>query len=117
MKFLKLLKKLRNLSDHKDHKISCVIAKRNQVISIGYNKYKTNPASKHPFPCTHAELSAILDNRYADLRGTTAYVYRENNKGEFRTARPCEFCYAALKEAGIKRMVYTITNGYKEETL
>ena len=87
MKFLKLLKKLRSLSDHPLHKMSCVIANKNQVISIGFNKYKTSPRSNHPYKMIHAELAAILDNKFADLNGCTLYVYRETKDGNLALAK------------------------------
>lgn len=117
MKFLKLLKKLRSLSDHPLHKMSCVIANKNQIISIGFNKYKTHTASRHQYKMIHAELAAILDNKFADLKGTTAYIYRENRHGEQALAKPCPSCMETLKLAGVKKIVYTIDKGVKEEVL
>lgn len=117
MKFLKLLKKLKAQSDHPTHKHSCVIAKGNQVISIGFNKYKTSPKSNHPYKMVHAELSAILDNKFADLAGSTAYIYRENHSGTPAMSRPCESCMVLLKLAKIKKICYSVENGFKEEVL
>lgn len=117
MKFLKLLKKLRNQSDHPTHRHSCVIAKGNQIISIGYNKYKTSPKSNHPYKYIHAELSAILDNQFNDLAGTTAYIYRERNDGTPALSKPCKSCVELLKIAKIKKICYSIDNGFEEEYL
>lgn len=115
MKFLKLLKKLRQYSDHPVHKMSCVIADKNQVISIGFNKMKKHPKSNHPWRCLHAEVSALLDNKFADLKGCTAYVYREDKAGQPAIAKPCPSCMQALKLAGIKKVWYSDNGGYKEE--
>lgn len=115
MKFLKLLKKLKNLSDHKVHQMSCVIANKNQVVSIGFNKLKKHPRSKHPFKATHAELAAVLDNKFADLNGCTAFIYREHRDGSFALSRPCESCWETLRLAGIKKVCYTTEGSWKEE--
>ena len=97
--------------------MSCVIANKNQVVSIGFNKYKTDPKSRHPFKMIHAELAAILDNRFADLKGTTAYIYREDRHGNAALAKPCPSCMETLRLAGIKKVVYSDMNGSKTEVL
>lgn len=117
MKFIKLLKKIKSYSDHPMYKMSCVIADKNQVISIGFNKYKTHPKSLHPWGFIHAELAAILDNKFADLKGCTAYIYRETRDGKPAMAKPCPTCMETLKLAGIKKVVYTYNNGHKEENI
>jgi deoxycytidylate deaminase len=117
MKFLKLLKKLKNLSTHPVHQMGCVIAKKNQVISIGFNKYKTSPRSKHPYGYIHAELSAVLDNKFTDLNGATAYIYRETKDGIPAISKPCPSCMHTLKLAGIKKICYSNNGSFKEEKL
>jgi deoxycytidylate deaminase len=97
--------------------MSCVIADKNQIVSIGFNKYKTSPKSNHPYHMIHAELSAILDNKFADLKGCTAYVYRETRDGKMALARPCPSCLETLKLAGIKKICYSDINGVKEEII
>lgn len=95
--------------------MSCVIANKNQIISVGFNKYKTSPKSTHPYRMIHAELDAILDNKFADLNGCTAYIYRETRDGTPALSRPCPSCMQTLKLAGIKKICYSIENGFKEE--
>lgn len=54
----------------------------------------------------HAEESAL---KYCNrTEGAVAYVARINTKGEPRQSRPCPRCMQALKDAGIKRVIYTI---------
>lgn len=117
MKFLKLLKRLKGQSTHPVHKVSAVIAKKNHVISIGYNKYKTHPKSRHPWHYMHAELSAVLDNKFADLKGSTIYIYRETRDGVPAISKPCESCLQTLKLAGIKKVVYTNNGKFTEENI
>jgi deoxycytidylate deaminase len=117
MKFLKLLKRLKGLSNHHTHQMSCVIANKNQVVSIGYNQCKTHPRSGHKYKMVHAELAAVLDNKFADLKGCTAYIYRETRDGNPAMAKPCNSCLETLKHVGIKKIVYSQNGNFKEENL
>jgi deoxycytidylate deaminase len=117
MKFIKLLKRLRSLSDHPQHKMACVIADKNRIVSIGFNQLKKHPRSNHPYKAIHAEVAALLGNKFADLKGTTAYIYREYKDGRLARSRPCESCMAALRLAKVKRICYTDNNTWKEESL
>lgn len=42
----------------------------------------------------------------SDARGATVYVARLGGHGQ-ALSRPCEACEASLREAGVKRIVYT----------
>lgn len=116
-KFFKLAKKLSEKSDHHSHHLGCVIVNKNSVISVGFNQLKTHSKSPHKYKMLHAEISALLGNTYRELKGCTAYIYREHRSGEKALAKPCPSCEIALKEAGIKKVCYTTEEGYKEERL
>jgi dCMP deaminase len=113
-KFFNLAKKLSLHSTHPQHKLAAVVTRRNKVISLGFNKYKTSPRSPHPFYSLHAEVSAII-NAKQDLQGCSIYVYRETKNGTLGLSRPCHSCLNAIQEAGIKVMYYCTPEGYKEE--
>lgn len=114
-KFFDLAKKLAKLSNHHSYKHGCVIVDKDKIVSVGTNLLKTHPKSNHPWNMVHAELAAILDHKFIDLKGCHAYVYRENLNGVIGNSKPCKYCEAVLKEAGIKKVFYTIENGYNEE--
>jgi deoxycytidylate deaminase len=97
--------------------MSCVIADKNQIISIGFNKYKTHTQSNHEYKYLHAELAALLDNKFTDLNGCTAYIYREHRDGTPALARPCPSCMQALQLAGIKKICYSDTGTFKMEVI
>lgn len=40
---------------------------------------------------------------------------RVDRLGEWNQARPCEICEKIIKMSGIKRVVYTVAEGLKEE--
>jgi deoxycytidylate deaminase len=114
LKFFNLARKASTYSDHPDHQHGAVIVKRNRVISIGYNKYKTSPRSNHPHSHIHSELDAILKANI-NLSGCSIYIYRENKHGQPAISRPCPSCQALLKSLGITTWHYSDAGGYKEE--
>lgn len=114
-KFFDLAAKLAQQSTHHSHKFGCVIVDKDKIVSVGTNKIKTHPKSGHRFNMLHSELSALFTAKFKDLKGCTAYVYRETNCGATRLAKPCSICEAALREAGIRKVYYTTDSGYEME--
>ena len=92
-------------------KHGCVIVKGGRVISVGVNTFLnhpnvvSNPDRESSF---HAEINAI---RGLDVSGSTVYVARVNNRGETKLSKPCLECYKSLKEAGVKKIIWTEDNG------
>lgn len=112
LKYFDLAQKLSVKSTHPKHQLGCVIVKKNEVIGLGFNKFKTHPKSKHPFQMIHAELDATLGINRTELEGADAYVYRETKDGNQAIAKPCPYCEAALREVGIKNVYYTTDYGF-----
>jgi deoxycytidylate deaminase len=91
-----------------------VIVKGGRVISTGVNKDRSHPkivSSEHikQHCSVHAEVDAI--KRAKDVSGATIYVARVNRRGEQRDSRPCSRCYEAIRKSGIKKIVYTTSEG------
>lgn len=110
--------------EHETAKIGAAIFRKGELISVGFNSYKThtifndisNPYKTSTF-VLHAEMAAILKAR-RDLSGCDIYVYREYKKdGSMAMSRPCIACYTALKEAGIKYIYFTSREGYHKERI
>ena len=116
-KFFELARRLSKYSNHHQHKHGCVIVDKNRVVSVGFNKDKTHTKSIHKWNFLHAEISALIGLEFEKTKGCTAYIYRENKSGQPAMSRPCEACEMALKLAGIKKICYSIDNGFKEERL
>lgn len=77
-------------------------------VTVGHNHYKTHPKYTCKYmPTIHAEIQALLASN-CSLNGGIAYIYREDSFGNPRLARPCNKCYQLLKDAGIKKIIYTI---------
>ena len=103
-------------SDHPLHHLGAVVAKGNRVIATGYNRYRTNPKSSHPYKHLHAEMDALI--RAGDkARGADLYVYREGKDGAPRLGKPCRSCMSLIQGAGIRRIFYTDLMRVTEEPL
>lgn len=116
MKYLTQLKYLASKSDHHQHKLGCIILNKNRIVAQGFNKVKTSPKSNNKYNMIHAELDALrkLRNR---AEGYTALVYRSTRGGALALSKPCVSCHLALKQAGIKKVIYTTETTFKEERL
>lgn len=120
---LKRAMKASLMSDHPQHKLGAVILQKNKVIAVGRNYiHKTHPITHDhdvtKFKTQHAEVTCILQIKNKDiLDKATIVVFRQNKKGEFSIARPCVMCRSILKSFGVKKMIYTINNGWALEYL
>jgi len=94
-----------------------VIVVRNSVLALGTNKFRNHPKFIHEYDhCSrHAEMvalrSVIRQSEWVDLRKAVVYVARVAGRGTLRLSRPCDSCWTALTNAGIRTAVYTTENG------
>jgi deoxycytidylate deaminase len=91
-------------------KHGAVIVKGGSVISVGINKSRNHPtivSSEHiKTHCSvHAEVDAM--RKVKNLKGATIYVARVNRRGQDRMSRPCDSCSRAIRESGIRKVIYT----------
>ncbi len=134
LKFLKVCKQVSKLSDFKQTKMgACITYGKKDILAVGYNSNKTSPIQKRfnvyrnfknkkgAIPKIHAEISAIsklpyyiYENNF-NMKKSCIYVYRENKKTHcLAMALPCPACMEAIKQVGIKRIVYSCSDGIKE---
>ena len=89
-------------------------------MSRGYNNHRNK--SKDGFlknSCTcHAEVCAIRNfykikkyHVFNFIKKGTIYVVRVNKKGELCSSAPCINCYNIISKVGIKKIVYSNSNG------
>lgn len=104
------------MTNHKYEITAIIYDKKGNVISIGYNNYtKTHPLQakyakkvgleKKIF--LHAEMDAVIK---AGSKIKTAHlirIFRYNNSGEPRCAKPCPICQEMLKHTPIKFIEHT----------
>jgi tRNA(Arg) A34 adenosine deaminase TadA len=89
--------------------------KRGRVLSIGKNSYtKTHPvqaaySEKAGLPhkiYLHAEIHAIVKCKNLE-KAHRIVVFRYDNEGNPRSAKPCPICESAIKETSIKVIEHT----------
>jgi deoxycytidylate deaminase len=84
---------------------------------MGHNKLKTHTKSNKTYQSIHAEFDAINNVQYGiDLKRAEMYIYRENTFGP-AIAKPCMDCMELIKQSGIRKINYTIDNGYAQEDI
>jgi tRNA(Arg) A34 adenosine deaminase TadA len=100
-------------------KMSAIIYRGNQIISIGLNGRKTDPLQKkyarnHKSIAIHAEISAIKNalKKYpvSSLDGCSMAVARVFRDGSPALAKPCKGCARAIAAFGLSRIVWTDHN-------
>ena len=93
-----------------------IVNSENRIVSVGYNGMPRGCEddvypwereggmldTKYAFVC-HAELNAILNSAFGDLRGCRVYV----------TLFPCNECAKAIIQSGIKEVIY-LSDKYAE---
>lgn len=108
--YFKLARGVSLLSDHRV-KVGAVLSKKVPLIACS-NKTVSHPkyANGLDYRATlHAEIRCLLHTQHTDRNGSVIYVYRETKNQEPALAKPCAFCMEALKEAGIKKVYFTIS--------
>lgn len=117
------------ISDFPKIHVGCIAVYQGQVVGIGCNCNKTHPRQKfynrfrvdsdEMLPKLHAEINCInqLTNLNINFSKVKLYIYRIGNDREFRIARPCPSCMAAIKDLGIRDIYYTTDDGYVYEKL
>ncbi|MFA5025415.1 MAG: hypothetical protein WC503_02840 [Candidatus Shapirobacteria bacterium] len=100
-------------SSHEVFRFGVVIFNKNKILSTGTNSIRA-ARNLHPrffrWPgSVHAEAAAIL-NAKTDLSGSSMFIIRVNRVGDLMYARPCEHCLKYIKEVGIKKIIYSISN-------
>jgi len=56
----------------------------------------------------HAELRLLLNAPVEKSKGSLVVVVRRKKDGTMGLARPCAVCELALREAGVKKVIYSI---------
>lgn len=119
-------KAVSEMSDHKV-KIGCVVVNKHRIISSGFNSHTKchkiqAMLDKEKFGCDcpgkmHAETTALLPliRNDVDLSNAAIFVYREHKDGSAACARPCARCEKLIKQCKIKKIYFSVENGFAEE--
>lgn len=84
-----------------------------RVLSVGINSNRNDPSvigDAQLKYSVHAEIAALRAWGGTNLKNATIYVARLGRSGDPMMSKPCENCQKALKEAGVRKVIYTIDN-------
>lgn len=90
-------------SNHPEHRIACLLIRGGKIISTGWNANHQHGE--------HSALNRVWENG-AD--GAVAFVVRVRRDGTIGMAHPCDLCMQRLKEAGVRKVIYTNQEGQLE---
>ena len=116
-KFIKIAKKYTEESSHR-WRMAAILISGSQIISVGINKKKTHPLQKgkHAYSI-HAELDCLISAPFNKIKGSYIVVCRKLTNGDLALAKPCNECQKLLKEYGIKKVYYSISDSKIGEIL
>ena len=102
-------------SGHDTFRHGAALIKGGSILNVSANSDNHSSFGQRfrssPGPATHhAELACILGIDKSSTTGATVYVARINKNGKWRMSKPCSMCHEAMKFAGIKKVVYTISD-------
>jgi deoxycytidylate deaminase len=100
-------------------KVAAAVLYKGRVVAIGVCRYKSHPYQKqfgrdHHSIYLHAEVDVLIKAKRrltpSELSKSTLLVARVKSiKGEYVAglAKPCEGCQRAIRELGVKNVIYT----------
>ena len=110
--FLRLAAKVAAVSDHHRFRLGAVVVKSGRVLSHGVNVAKKGPETPPHRESVHAEVNAMRG--VSNLDGATIYVARLDSFDGLALAKPCEYCISHMKENGIARVVFSVSENDAE---
>ena len=119
---LHTLAKIAEANDDSNIRFAAAVVYRNKIVSIGYNrnksqpfqaKYAKNPEAIYLHAEVHAIKNALREINVEELKNTELYISRVkkpqagDNHFVWGLSKPCAGCARAIAEFGIKRTIYT----------
>lgn len=129
MSYFKSADAMSEQSNHPRAKLGCVVVNKHRIVSSGCNSItKCSPIQRNMDikrfggehrGVVHAETDCLLPliKQGYDLSGAEVYVHRRHKNGSLACARPCSGCMSLLTACGVKRVFYTVENGYATESI
>lgn len=113
--FLKIAIKLAMANPAPKWKLAAVAVRGGRILSVGLNCTQQNESPYGTKPCLrHAETEAL---RRCSIIPRTIYVARVSKKNIIKLAKPCEICYDAMVQSGVRQIIYTTNTDYGKEKL
>lgn len=91
------------------YRMGAVLATGNRVLTFGPNIFRNSPTIDFRHSTYHAEENVLRRSRRT--KGAVIYIARVNSAGTPMLAAPCPRCVRALISAGVRKAVYTTSDG------
>ena len=119
------------LSNHKQTHLGCILVDKHRIISSGYNSStrcsplqkqidvaRFGDPDKHKGP-VHAETACLLPliRQGYDMTRSDLYIVRRHKNGSLALSRPCPGCMSLLRANGVRRVFFSVEDGYSVERL
>lgn len=102
------------LSNGRTYHIAAILRRNGRVVKIGENTSKTHPRFKRQYDDgtwgshMHAEMNVL---RFAQPGDVLEVMRFKKYDDKLSMAKPCSWCMAEIKAAGIKKIKYTNWHG------
>ena len=129
--FFRVADAVASLSDHKQTKLGCVLVDKHRIVSSGHNSStRCSPlqkqidvarfgnSDKHRGP-VHAETACLLPliRQGYDTTRSDLYIVRRHKNGSLALSRPCPGCMSLLRANGVRRVCFSVEDGYSVEKI
>ncbi len=104
-------------SKHPQHKMSALVYDGPILLAGAANSLKTHPKAETYGNHLHAELALIMSAGVSHLYDSTVIVTRVKKSGALGTSKPCEVCWAALRNARVRYVIYYDGSEWRKERL
>lgn len=110
------LQSAKGLSNSGNFRVYACVLDRKTISVGGGNSLKTHPlGSNTRMNGLHAEMKVVSQCK-GNLRGKTILVVRYRIRGP-GLAAPCDLCAAMLKDEGVKKVYFTLSQSWEEFAL
>jgi len=131
LRYFRLAKNDSENSDFHQHHIGAVATLNHHILDTSWNTNRTSPLQArynqyrglnfdgviHKTHCEIMLIEKLKRFHNIDFSKVSIYLYREWKDGELALARPCNSCYKALLDLGVKNIYYSTYGGYKYEEI
>lgn len=101
------------LSNRQAYHLTAYLYRGQSLIKMGTNTEKTHPRYIRTYKSGHcgAELHAEMSVLTRAKPGDTLVVFRWTKDGCLNMSHPCEHCMTFIRQAGIKKVIYSDWDG------
>ena len=131
LRYFRLAKNASENSDFKQHHIGAVAVLNHHVLDTSWNTNRTSPLQMYYNKYRGLDFNGVVHKCHAeielinklkrfhniDFSKVDVFLYREWKDGELALSRPCNSCYKAFYDVGIKHLYYSTYGGFKYEEI